>query len=99
MQKEEVGCLISVRSHNEESYMFHTPNVHLVPLQAEAAGLPLITVETEGIEEDEPLGPHPGNLSGRGTPWDQGHCNRGSPFHIPGYTGSAYLQGTGPVVF
>jgi diphthine-ammonia ligase len=53
MQKEEVACLISVRSHNEESYMFHTPNVHLVPLQAEAAGLPLVTVETEGIEEAE----------------------------------------------
>jgi ABC transporter with metal-binding/Fe-S-binding domain ATP-binding protein len=53
MQKEEVACLISVRSRNEESYMFHTPNVHLVPLQAEAAGLPLVTVETEGIEEAE----------------------------------------------
>jgi ABC transporter with metal-binding/Fe-S-binding domain ATP-binding protein len=53
MQKEEVACLISVRSKNEESYMFHTPNVHLVPLQAEAAGLPLVSVETEGIEEDE----------------------------------------------
>jgi diphthamide synthase (EF-2-diphthine--ammonia ligase) len=32
MQKEEVSCLISVRSRNEESYMFHTPNTHLVPL-------------------------------------------------------------------
>jgi len=53
MQKEVVACLISVRSRNEESYMFHTPNTHLVPLQAEAAGLPLITVETEGIEEAE----------------------------------------------
>lgn len=53
MQKEEVACLISVRSRNEESYMFHTPNVHLVPLQAEAAGLPLVTVETEGVEEAE----------------------------------------------
>jgi diphthine-ammonia ligase len=53
MQKEEVSCLISVHSRNEESYMFHTPNVHLVPLQAEAAGLPLVTVETEGIEEVE----------------------------------------------
>ena len=53
MQKEEVACLISVRSKNEESYMFHTPNVHLVPLQAEAAGLPLVSVETEGIEEAE----------------------------------------------
>ena len=53
MQKEEVACLVSVRSRNEESYMFHTPNIHLVPLQAEAAGLPLVTVETDGIEEAE----------------------------------------------
>ncbi len=53
MQKEEVACLISVRSRNEESYMFHTPNIHLVPMQAEAAGLPLVTVETDGIEEAE----------------------------------------------
>ena len=53
MQKEEVACLISVSSRNEESYMFHTPNVHLVGLQAEAAGLPLILVETEGQEEAE----------------------------------------------
>jgi len=53
MQSEEVACLISVRSRNEESYMFHTPNVHLVGLQAEAACLPLISVETEGQEESE----------------------------------------------
>jgi len=53
MQKEEVSCLITIRSKNEESYLFHTPNTHLVPLQAEAAGLPLVTAETEGIEEAE----------------------------------------------
>jgi diphthine-ammonia ligase len=53
MQKEEVACLISVRSRNEESYLFHTPNIHLVPLQAEAAGIQLVTAETEGIEEAE----------------------------------------------
>jgi diphthine-ammonia ligase len=53
MQKEDVACLISVRSRNEESYMFHTPNVHLVSLQAESAGLPLVSLESEGIEEAE----------------------------------------------
>ena len=53
MQKETVSCLISIRSRNEESYMFHTPNTHLVPLQAESAGLPLVTVETEGRKEGE----------------------------------------------
>ncbi|KQC08967.1 MAG: hypothetical protein APR55_10910 [Methanolinea sp. SDB] len=53
MQKEEVSCLISVVSRNEESYMFHTPNVPLVALQAEAAGLPLVSVVTAGEKEKE----------------------------------------------
>lgn len=53
MQHEEVACLISVLSRNEESYMFHTPNIRWVPLQAEAAGLPLVLGETEGREEAE----------------------------------------------
>lgn len=52
-KKEDVACLISILSKNDASYMFHTPDVHLVPLQAEAAGIPLVTVETEGIEEKE----------------------------------------------
>jgi len=53
MEKEEVACLIAIRSVNEESYMFHTPNVSLVALQAEAAGLPLIEMETAGEKERE----------------------------------------------
>jgi len=53
MQKEEVACLITLFPENPESYMFHTPNLHMVPLQAEAAGLPLVSVRTEGIEEKE----------------------------------------------
>jgi len=53
LETDEVACLISVRSKNDASYMFHTPDVHLVPLQAKAAGIPLVTVETEGVEEAE----------------------------------------------
>jgi diphthine-ammonia ligase len=52
-KKEEVSCLISVRSENEESYLFHTPNIPFVRLQAEAAGLPLVEAVTEGREEEE----------------------------------------------
>jgi ABC transporter with metal-binding/Fe-S-binding domain ATP-binding protein len=33
--------------------MFHTPNTHLVELQARAAGLQLVTAKTAGREEDE----------------------------------------------
>lgn len=53
MEKEEVVCLIAIRPGNEESYMFHTPNVSLVALQAEAAELPLVEMPTAGEEEKE----------------------------------------------
>ena len=55
MQHEEVACLITVVSKNPESYMFHTPNIHLAGLQAAAAGLPLVEVETAGEQETELL--------------------------------------------
>jgi ABC transporter with metal-binding/Fe-S-binding domain ATP-binding protein len=53
LQKEEVACLITVLSENPESYMFHTPNIHLTHLQAAAAGIPLVQRSTEGREEAE----------------------------------------------
>jgi len=53
MQSEEVACLISIISENAHSYMFHTPNVNLSALQAEAAGIPQIKVKTPGEEEIE----------------------------------------------
>lgn len=52
-EKEEVACLITVVSKNPESYMFHTPNSDLTALQAEALGLPLVSVVTEGRKEEE----------------------------------------------
>src|SRR3990170_202486 len=52
-QKEEVACLITVVSKNEESFMFHTPNIDITILQAEALGLPLIQKATEGKREEE----------------------------------------------
>lgn len=53
LQVEEVACLITLFPENPESYMFHTPNLHMVPLQAEAAGIPLVSLHTEGIEDAE----------------------------------------------
>lgn len=53
MQSEEVVCLISIISENPDSYMFHTPNIGLSALQAEAAGIPIVTVKTTGEEEKE----------------------------------------------
>ena len=52
-EKEEVVCLITVVSKNTESYMFHTPNIDVTALQAEALGLPLVSVVTEGQKEEE----------------------------------------------
>jgi len=51
--KVEVACLITVVSENKESYMFHTPNIDITTLQAEALGLPLVSVVTEGKKEEE----------------------------------------------
>ena len=53
MQSFEVLCLINIVSENKESYMFHTPNIHLVKMQADALDIPLMLKKTKGIKEDE----------------------------------------------
>jgi ABC transporter with metal-binding/Fe-S-binding domain ATP-binding protein len=52
-EEQQIACLITVVSKNKESYMFHTPNVNITELQAQALGLPLISVDTEGHKEEE----------------------------------------------
>ena len=52
-KKEEIKCLITVQSENQYSYMFHTPNIEVTPLQAEALDLPLLRETTEGKPEKE----------------------------------------------
>ena len=52
-EKAEAVCLITLVSENKESYMFHTPNIDVTALQAEALGLPLIRKVTEGKPEEE----------------------------------------------
>jgi len=54
-EKEEVVCLITILSKNKESFMFHTPNIDISALQAEALELPKITKTTEGEMEKELL--------------------------------------------
>jgi diphthine-ammonia ligase len=53
MKENEISCLISVVSKNSESFMFHVPNIEITKMQAEAIGIPLIRVTTEGEKEDE----------------------------------------------
>lgn len=52
-EENEIACLLSVVSENQESYMFHTPNIHLTKLQAEAMNMPLLTETTKGVKEEE----------------------------------------------
>ena len=52
-QNYEISCLVTIQSKNPYSYMFHTPNVHLVELQAKAMNIPLVKEVTEGKKETE----------------------------------------------
>lgn len=52
-QGNEISCLITIKSKNPDSYMFHTPNIDMTSLQSEALGIPLIEQETKGKKEDE----------------------------------------------
>ena len=49
----DVEYLLAMKSANDESYMFHVPNIHLTDLLAEAMDIPIISVETDGIKEEE----------------------------------------------
>ncbi len=51
----DIVCLITIKSLNLESYMFHTPNVGMATLQAKAMSIPLVEVETDGEKETELL--------------------------------------------
>ena len=50
---EDVKYLLSMKSVNDESYMFHVPNIHLTNILAEALQIPIIIAETQGIKEEE----------------------------------------------
>ncbi|MFW6231151.1 MAG: diphthine--ammonia ligase, partial [Nanoarchaeota archaeon] len=52
-QNYEIGCLISLKSKNDDSYMFHTPNIDLVELHAQAMNKSIIIQETAGEKEKE----------------------------------------------
>lgn len=52
-QNYEISCLITMKSKNQDSFMFHTPNVSLAKMQAEAMEIPLIEFETSGEKDSE----------------------------------------------
>lgn len=48
-----VKYLVSMISENPESYMYHTTNIHLTELSAQAMDIPLIKAGTKGEKERE----------------------------------------------
>ena len=48
-----IECLVTIKSLNKDSFMYHVPNIHLTELGAEAMELPLIMSETAGEKEKE----------------------------------------------
>src|SRR3989344_898150 len=52
-QNYEISCLITLKSKNLHSYMFHTPAIDLAALQAQAMNIPIIEQETMGEKEKE----------------------------------------------
>ncbi|MEK6878216.1 MAG: diphthine--ammonia ligase [Nanoarchaeota archaeon] len=49
----EIACLISIKSENKDSFMFHTPSISAVEKQAEVMGIPIVIQKTKGDKEEE----------------------------------------------
>lgn len=49
----EIACLVTVRPEDSASWIFHTPNLSVVPKMAEAMGMELVTVSSDGTEEGD----------------------------------------------
>jgi predicted ATP pyrophosphatase (TIGR00289 family) len=52
-KQDDVKYLFSMKSLNNESYMFHVPNIDLTNLIAEAVDIPIMTCTTNGKKEKE----------------------------------------------
>ena len=53
-QGREIACLITLKSENPSSYMFHTSNIDLIKtLHSKALGIPIIFKKTKGVKEEE----------------------------------------------
>ncbi|NPV62585.1 MAG: diphthine--ammonia ligase [Methanotrichaceae archaeon] len=53
MKRNQVACLITLISENQDSYMFHTPNIDRAGVLAEAMDIPILAWTTRGEEELE----------------------------------------------
>ncbi|MEM4678723.1 MAG: TIGR00289 family protein [Candidatus Jordarchaeales archaeon] len=49
----EIEALVSFIPERDDSYMFHVPNIKVIKLHAEAAGLPYVPVPSSGLKDRE----------------------------------------------
>ncbi|MDR0900884.1 MAG: TIGR00289 family protein [Methanobrevibacter sp.] len=52
---DQIAYLLTMESENDESYMFHVPNIHITDLIAKALEIPIIRATTPGNKEEELL--------------------------------------------
>lgn len=52
-KEHKLVCAITIVSENKDSYMFHTPNISWVGLQAQSMDIPLMIAKTKGVKEEE----------------------------------------------
>ena len=52
----EVPYIVNIMPEDEASWIFHTPNLGVVPLMAESMGKKLITAPSSGSEEGDMAG-------------------------------------------
>jgi len=49
----EIACLVSILPEDSGSWIFHTPNLDVVPLISESMGIPLVSAPSTGTEEGD----------------------------------------------
>ncbi len=49
----DITHLVSILSENKDSWMYHSVNIHLTKILAEAINIPLVTQTTKGKKEEE----------------------------------------------
>ncbi|MDD5178481.1 MAG: diphthine--ammonia ligase [Candidatus Nanoarchaeia archaeon] len=52
-QNYDISCMITIKSKNPDSFMFHTPGIEMTKLQSISIGIPLIEQTTLGKKEEE----------------------------------------------
>ena len=52
-EEDDISCLLTLQSKNQDSWMFHTPAIEWTKAQAKSMGFDHLVLETSGIKEKE----------------------------------------------